>query len=283
MPTPRLMVLAVGLLTGLATTTAAQDTGRQSLYPKLQFEAAGASVRLNANIRVAGSSGSGTDIDAEDDLGLEKAKFQPRFAARWRPGRRHELELGYQFARRNGNKVLERRVEIGDSVFDVGAQLLTRMDTDQLFLNYRFAFMAKERTQVGASLGLGAILINTEFKGTISAGQGSATRTVGANLPGPTGSLGLFGRFLAGTNWTFGADARAMALTVSGIEATIIELGGLARYHLSPKLALEGGYALTGVEVDISKDASLPGEDITVSGRIEYSIQTFRLGFVWTP
>lgn len=283
MPTARLTLVSIALLAGLAASAAAQDVGRQSLYPKWQVDAAGSTILLNANIRIEGDGGGGEDVDAEDDLGLSSMKFQPRFAARWRPGRRHELELGYQFARRTGDKILTEEIEIGDSTFDVGARLVSQFDTDQLFLNYRFAFMAKERTQVGASLGVGAILINTQFEATLSGNQGSATRSVGASLPGPTASLGLYGRFLSGTRWTFGAEARVLALTVENIDASIYELGGLARYHLSPTFALEGGYAATGVVVDLSKDGSILGEEVSVGGRVKYSIQSFRLGLVWTP
>ena len=279
----RCSLLAAALVAGRTTLGNGQDVGRQSLYPKLQLEAAASSILLNANIRIEGSGGTGAAVDAEDDLGIDKAKLQPRFAARWRPGRRHELELGYQFARRTGDKILTKTIQIGDSVFDVGARLQSRFDTDQLFLNYRFAFMARERTQIGASLGVGAILINTQFDATLSINQGSGTRSVAASLPGPTASLGLYGRFLAGSRWTFGAETRVLALAVSGIDATIWELGGLARYHLSPKFAMEAGYAATAVNVDITKDASLPGQDISVSGRIEYSIHGFRLGLIWTP
>ena len=94
-----IFVVAVAAILSAAPAVA-QET-RTNLYNKFEFSPSLSSVILNSNIRVDSEDGSvGTDVDAEDDLGLEKVKWEPRFALRWRPGRRHEVEVGYQFARR---------------------------------------------------------------------------------------------------------------------------------------------------------------------------------------
>ena len=41
---------------------------------------------LGTDIRVDGANSEGTDIDAEDVLGLSREKIQPRASVRWRPG-----------------------------------------------------------------------------------------------------------------------------------------------------------------------------------------------------
>src|SRR5678815_347904 len=155
--TPRGTLLAVlGLLFLGALPVAAQNAKQKAnLYDKFQLNLSVTGVILNSDIRIDGSGGTGTDIDVEDDLGMEKTKIQPRFSLRWRPGRRHELEGGYQWARRNADKRLSRDIEFGDSSFTAGADIHSTFNTDLAFLTYRFAFMAKERTQIGAALGLG--------------------------------------------------------------------------------------------------------------------------------
>ena len=71
----------------LAAAPAVAQESRTSLYNKFEFSPSLTSVILNSNIRVDSEDGSvGTDVDAEDDLGLEKVKWEPRFALRWRPG-----------------------------------------------------------------------------------------------------------------------------------------------------------------------------------------------------
>ena len=60
---------------------------RATLYHKFEFSPSVTSVILNSDIRIDSDDGSiGTDVDAEDDLGLGQLTWEPRFAMRWRPG-----------------------------------------------------------------------------------------------------------------------------------------------------------------------------------------------------
>lgn len=276
-----LAVSALGLALLGASSLAAQ-TQKASLYHKFELNLSGSSVILNSNIRVDGSNGEGTDLDAEDDLGMEKSKFEPRFAMRWKPGRRHELELGYQFARRDAEKTLERSIDFGDSTYNLGANLKTTFNSDQIFFAYRFAFMAKERTQIGASLGLGALLLDV---GLEALGTGTDPRqfTVEKKVTGPLGSLGLFGRFLAGERWRFEAEARAVKIAIDRFDARVIEIGGGVRYHFSPSFALDAGYSGSGIKVDVGPRTTVTGGTGIRSGQIKYSLQSIRLGLVIIP
>ena len=104
-------VVAIALV-GATSEVRAQSTSR--LYDKWQIDLSGAVVIMGTNIRVDGDNGEGTEIDAEDVLGLSREKIQPRVSVRWRPGHRHEIELGYQFARRTAEKPLQRDITFGD-------------------------------------------------------------------------------------------------------------------------------------------------------------------------
>src|SRR5262249_33077943 len=112
-PTHHQMIRIVGFATllsllalGLAPPCEAQSS-LGSLYDKWQIDLSGALVIMGGTIRVDGSSGEGTDINT-DDTGLPRERIQPRVSVRWRPGHRHELELGYQLARRSAERTLDR-------------------------------------------------------------------------------------------------------------------------------------------------------------------------------
>jgi len=285
--TPRGTFLAVlGLLFLGALPVAAQNAKqKQNLYDKFQLNLSVTGVILNSDIRIDGSGGTGTDIDVEDDLGMEKTKIQPRFSLRWRPGRRHELEGGYQWARRNADKRLSRDIEFGDSSFTAGADIHSTFNTDLAFLTYRFAFMAKERTQIGAALGLGVLFLDV---GVAALGTGTgpgAGRSfdVSKSVKGPLGSLGLYGRFLAGDSWQFEADFRALKISIDRFHPRVLEAGGAARYYFSQKFGLELGYAASGIRVVVDPKTFENGSQGIVSGEIKYSLQSIRLGAVFVP
>jgi hypothetical protein len=78
------------------------------LYPKFELGASATLLLLGEKIRIDSKdeTGEGTEIDAEDVLGVSGTSLQPRAALRWRPGKRHELELGVLRAVRSTEKVL---------------------------------------------------------------------------------------------------------------------------------------------------------------------------------
>jgi hypothetical protein len=276
----RTLLPILGLaLFGLVPLAAQTRVQRVNLYDKFQFSLSLTDVILNSDFRVDGSGGNGTDVDAEDDLGMDQHKLQPRGALRWRPGRRHEIEAGYQFARRGANKRLERDITVADTVFNVGVDLATTFNTDQVFLAYRFAFMAKERTQVGLALGLGALLLDLGLEAQIA----GRTAAVSKSVTGPLGSLGLYGRFLSGDRWYFELEGRYVAISIDRFAIDVIEGGAAVRYHLSEPIGLELGWAFSAIEVNIDpKELATGGEGI-LSGRVKYSLQSIRLGLVWVP
>lgn len=290
MATLRITALTVPVavaLSLLASPAAAQtDSSRNHLYDKFQFAISGTNVLLGTNLRVDGNDGQGTDVDVEDDLGLDRSKFQPRFGFRWRPGRRHELEVGYQFARRTGQKTLSDSLRFGDTTFYANATIKPTFNSDQAFLVYRFAFMAKERTQVGAALGLGPYFFDVAIDALASASGGSQTGEVAysesASVIGPTASLGLFGRFRLGDRWYLDADIRYITISIDRFKASVLDAGLAARYFMSRKVGFELGYGGNGIKVDVeAKDrAAAAGFK---SGRIKFTQQTFRLGIILAP
>jgi hypothetical protein len=274
---------ALGTLAILACVPAARgllaQDDRNHLYDKWQITASGAVVFFGSEMRIDGAN-RGTTIDPEEDLGLASEKFQGRFAVRFRIGHRHELELGYLLARRNQEKTITRDIEFADTSFTAGMHIKSVFNADNLFLNYRYAFMAREGTQLGATIGLGAILFKTSMDAEAGIGGATAEYSRERSLSAPIGSIGLFGRFRSGNAWYFEADARALWIGIDRFDIYVADLGGAVRYFPWTKVGFEAGYQYNGVRVDVSQASGRPN---SLSGRIRYNFQNVRLGIVYTP
>ena len=233
---------------------------------------------------IPADGGEGSTINGEEVLGLERNNVRPRLAGRWRPGRRHELELAYQWATRSGEKVLEDTISVGDSVFDAGLRVNTTFNTNQFFLDYRFAIKATEATQLGVAVGTGLIFLDESISAVAGAtGGGPDTLIVpfgqSKDARVPTGSLGLFGRFRLGEKWYLEADARGLWASVDEVTVEVFE-GGLAfRYFPNDRLAVELGYGAGYYAVTVDRAGWL----IDVTGRIKYSVQGVRASVVFVP
>jgi len=266
-------------------TQAAAPTHYVSLYHKWEVSPSFTAVVLNTDIRVDPSNGGGegTTIDAEKDLGLATVKPQPRIQGRMRLGRRSELEAGYQWASRTGEKELQRTIEFRDTTFDVGASLDSKLTTNLLFVNYRYAFMAKERTQLGLGIGLGALFLKAELDALASAGGGGVSYSASEDFTAPVGSLGLYGRFLHGSRWYTEADARIVKLRIDRFHFRYIQGNVAERYHFSPKVGLELGAGADAVKVDVDPRFDNGSQQVGPSSQVKFSLTNFRLGLIYIP
>ena len=279
----RISLCAALLLPLGAGALAAQDE-RNHLTDRWEITLSGAAVVLGSKLRVDGETRPGTDIDVERVLGLARTKVQPRLAIAWRPGRRHELEVGYQVVRRDALRTLTEDFIFRDSTFRVGLGVRTRFDSDQLFLNYRYAFRAHERLELGMGVGVGALFFDVALDalagGTGGGTSGSVQFSRDRSTIGPTGSIGLYGKWRVGGASYLGADLRALRVNIGRLEATIGE-GGLAyRYFLSPTFGLEAGYGISAYKLAITSTGDA-GRELTTL--IRYSLQNLRLGAVVAP
>jgi hypothetical protein len=269
-------VVAIALV-GATPEARAQSSSR--LYDKWQIDLSGAVVIMGTTIKVDGAESEGTEVDGEDVLGLSREKVQPRASVRWRPGHRHELELGYQFARRTAEKTLERDVIFADSIYTVGLNVKSNFHTDQAFLVYRFAIRAHERTQLGVGVGIGVFPFKLEVDRLATAGGAGVTSSRERSFTGPTGSLGVYGRFLLGDRWYLESDLRGIAIQIDRIDAKIVEGNLAGRYFLSDKLAVDLGYGISSVTLTVDPPSDRKG----FFGKIKYPLQHIRLGVVLTP
>lgn len=270
------LILCLGLAM-VATPAAQAQTSLGRLYDKWQLDLSGAVVIMGTTIRVDGAEGEGTDVKS-DDLGLPGSRFMPRASVRWRPGHRHELELGYQFARRSAERTLDRQIVFADSTYDVGLDTKSKFRTDQAFLTYRYAISAKERTQWGLGVGVGILPFKFELDALGTAGSDSVTRSATRSILGPTASIGGYGRFLLGERWYLEADLRYIAIKIDRIKPSVVEGNLAGRYFLSNRLAAELGYGISSIRITV--DPRSNGEGF--SGKIKYPLQNVRLGIVLT-
>lgn len=279
LPVVALVILLAGSLPGRVEAQGEVN----HLYDKFSIGASAADVIISSDIRIDNSNGTaGTDLDL-GDLGISRNAFAPAFGISWRPAKRHELQLNYVYISRSGTKTLTDTIFFADTSFAAGVNLSTKFSAPTLTLAYRFAFMARENTQIGFQLGLGALFFDVSLDALAGATGGGADTTrvsysAGKGLTGPTAALGLFANFRAGDHWIIGVNAGAIGAKVSNITATTWTGAVDAKYFFNRHWGAAAGWNINGIKVSTDGD----GEGLVdLNGSLKYTYQVFRLGIIY--
>jgi hypothetical protein len=277
--------VALALLLGVSASRPLAGQAPNHLYDEFQVSGSVAAVILGTTVRIDSDEGEGTEVDSEDDLGLESVALRPRIGFRWRPGRTHELEASYLGVSRSAIKTLEEDVTIDSVTYSAGAELDSRIGQKQLGIAYRWAIHAAERSQAGLSVGLGATFFDARWIGMadFAGGDGTAadTATVETDVLGPSLSIGGFGRWQLADRWYVEADLRGLYVPIDNIRIGIVEAVGAVRYFPLAWLGTELGYSLATFKVTIEQKED-PLIDLGASGKVKYNTQNLRLGLIAT-
>ena len=76
-----------------------------------------------SNTRFDSDAGDGTDIDMEDDLGLESSTNAARLGGYVWLGRRHRLDGAYFDLSRTASIPIQETIDFGDQTFEINTAL----------------------------------------------------------------------------------------------------------------------------------------------------------------
>jgi hypothetical protein len=226
----------------------------------------------STEVRVDASDDTlGTELDAEEDLGLAKSKLLGRGEVWFRMRERHRARISNYFIPldRRGDAILDRDIQFGDENYFAGESVSSRLAVRVLSFTYTYSFVKNDRLEAGASLGFN--VLGFEAEATVPARLRSEREE--RSGPAPVVGLDVTGRIHG--RWYAEARAQYLEATISDVDGSLLafEVNGLYRLHRNVTLGL--GYNSLDMDID-SRD---PGD----SGRLKLTTagpQLFaRVGF----
>src|SRR5687768_2670423 len=107
-----------------------------------------------SNTRLDSDMGDGTELDMEDDLGLESSTNAARLGGYVWLGRRHRIDGAYFDLSRTATIPIQETIDFGDETFQINTALTTESDLTIIKADYTFAALAKDRGYLGVTAGL---------------------------------------------------------------------------------------------------------------------------------
>jgi hypothetical protein len=222
---------------------------------RFKFSAGAFYVVNNTNIKVQATGYSGTDIDFEKDLGInrEVGTFLADF--QWRISRRSRITLNYYNVNRSSNHTLNRDIVFNGNTYLANTSVNSFFNTTIYQFSYGYAILSKPKYEAGVFIGTHVL----EANAGISINDANAGQTVKTNFgfTAPLPDLGIWGGYAISKRFAVNMDISYFALTLENKTGRLLAFNLNFTYKLIDELDLTIGYTGLDFKVDVTrKDAT---------------------------
>lgn len=200
----------------------------------------------DSKTRIDGETGSGTDVDLESDLGLDKSDTVFRLDAYWRFAERHRLDVSAFDLSRSASKLIERDITWDDTTFPISTQLDAQLDLAIYKIAYTWMFLTRERSFLGATAGL--------YVADISARLAAASGARESNdLTAPLPVVGLRGEYRFADRWSLRGSGEIFAIEYDAYDGSLYDVFLGLDFRFTENVAVGLGVNSVRLDVDVTK------------------------------
>lgn len=219
-----------------------------------------------SNTRFDSASGNGTDIDMEDDLGLESSTNVARLGGYVWLGRRHRLDGAYFDLSRSASIPIDETINFGDQTFQINTVLNTESNLKIAKADYTFAVLAKDRGWLGVTAGL--YIAKTGF----ALSQPTLGRAESEDVTAPLPLFGLRGDYAINDRITLRGATQFLGFKTDELEGHLTDFYVGADYGFGQRMAV--GLAYNSVSMNIGRENANG-----FNGRLDWGYDGFLLYF----
>lgn len=213
---------------------------------------------FDTRVRLDGSNDElGTEIDVEGDLGLPNDQTNFQLFGYYRFSDHHRLDLSYVGWSRKNSRTLERQIEWGDVIYDVGATLSSDTSGQLVNLVYKYSFVNNGKYVFGLNGGISAMWAEFELsgEGTVSGGgtvSGVLVESEDAILPIPV--IGVHFEMTLTRKLFWKADGNFFAADIAGYDGNVNEIASSISYYFTRSVGAGAGFSTTTYKVKTEGD-----------------------------
>ncbi|MBD0833596.1 hypothetical protein [Aestuariibaculum sediminum] len=207
----------------------------------------------NTQVRVGSTtSGKGSLLDLEDNLGFSKytTSFYGTFS--WQVSKRSRFDLNYFYLSRSSRYTIDKDIVFGENTYNADAQIEAFFNTQILRFSYGYAIFNKPKYQIGALIGTHILFGNIGLRAETNVGSGEIKDNLDFTAPLP--DLGLWNKFLISKKLALYSNMNYLSLKINNISGRILSYNASVSYSLIPNLNLNLGYTGLNFRVDIEKE-----------------------------
>ena len=268
-----ILILAGGLAAENAFAASEDGDTRSSIYDsKFTMALGGFFPKVKSTLTLSSPGGRGTEISAEDDLGLDSGLNSAWLSFNWRFQPRHTFHIEWFQLNRKGSQTADGSMTIFDTTIGVGASTSSSIEFNLGRTTYGYSIIRDNKFDLSilAGLHIATVKASITASGNVSVDGvpvvgGSVTESTSTYtfpLPHVGGSMVYeFTPKLTGKLLLLG-----FALDLGDYNGSLIEADAFMAYQLSKHFGIGGGLKY----FNLNLEANLSG-----GGHAEYDYQFF--------
>ena len=254
---------AATLLLLLATPAAAEGDPRFSIGLGAFF------TDRDSNTRIDGETDTGTEVDLENDLGLDKSDTVFRLDAYWRFAEKHRFDFSAFDLSRSASKQIDKDIIWNDTTFPISTRVDAQLDLAIYKAAYTWIFLKRDRSFLGATAGLYVADIGATLSAT-----GTELRE-SSDLTAPLPVVGLRGEYRFADRWSIRGSGEIFSIEYGDYDGTLTDLFVGLDFSLTEGIALGLGVNSVRLDVGVTK----PGFDGEVDWQYDGAMAYVKFDF----
>ncbi len=243
------LVVTIMLLSALSSgnKVAAEEIKNVAFPEKFMFRLSTYNVTdADTDITVFGSSGIGTSINFDKDLGGENTVRVPRVDAYYRFNDYHRIEFSNFRTNRDGRETIDIDINLGDQSFVVGDTVNSQIKFSLTRIGYGYSFYHSPEVELTLTAGLN---INSyDFKYKLASGGSSSSSDASAPLP----TFGLRMAYKFNPRWSLRYVSETFFIKVDdSLEGTLLNYELNVEYRFDNQFVLGAGFARTSTDLEV--------------------------------
>jgi hypothetical protein len=206
----------------------------------------------NTNVKVGNSSGGGSDIDFENDLGFTSSTTTFIAGGEWRASKRSRFNFNYYNINRSATHTLQKDIQFADTTYHANATIQAFFNTAIYQVSYGYALLSKPKYELG--LMVGAHLVDFSVGLGVVSSIGSVSGNKDFNTTAPLPDLGIWGGYAFSDHFAFNGAFSYLSLAVDNVKGQIVSYNASITYKAAETFSLALGYTGLNFDVDATTD-----------------------------
>ena len=240
------------LVAGFVATPAQAEALQDDFW--LQVSGYWANVDTDIQVSSVDDPTVGTEVDLEEDLGLDDNSLLLAISGGARLGSGFSVIADYYSLGRDSTATIARDIIIDDVTYPTNAELTAGFDTDIYRLTVGWAFARGDNYEVGGAIGLHAtdITLTIEGSGSVN-GMPATIQQRRQDFLAPLPTIGLFANFEVMPRLTAGARVDFLSLSIDDYDGRLINTQVQIAYRFTDNIGAGVMYRYVDYRVDVEK------------------------------